>query len=123
MACRVAASRETEGTAQALTAIEKSGLSLVDTRTMRCASGWPPLVTPRPTPRGLHIDSAVLLIGLPLLMLVMFWWTGSSPGIVRLYLTLVVAAALGLYVPRCSFEPGDRRQRQIIQRLSGRAST
>jgi tight adherence protein C len=107
----------TEGTWHKLvTAIEKSGLSLVDTkddalRQRLAAAGY---AAPY-APRVYTLIRLVLVIGLPLLMLVMFWWTGSSPGVVRLYLTLVFAAALGLYVPALFIRAkADRRQRQIV---------
>jgi tight adherence protein C len=99
-----------------VTAIEKSGLSLVDTkddalRQRLAAAGY----TAPYAPRVYTLVRLVLVIGLPLLMLAMFWWTGSSPGLVRLYFTLVIAAVLGLYVPALLVRAkADRRQRQII---------
>ncbi len=40
---------------------------------------------------------------------------GSSPGIAKLYITLVIAAALGLYLPNIFIRAkADRRQREII---------
>src|SRR5947209_3847 len=82
-----------------INAIEKSGVSLVDTkdqalRQRLIAAGF----TAPYAPRLYTLLRLVLVIGLPVLVMVMFWVSDSSPSMVKLYLTLILAAALGLYV-------------------------
>jgi tight adherence protein C len=56
-----------------------------------------------------------MVIGLPILVLLLFWSMGSSPSMIKLYFTLVIAAALGLYLPTVFVSArADRRQRDII---------
>jgi len=38
----------------------------------------------------------VLVIALPVLLLGFYWMTASSPSVLKLYFSLVVAAAMGL---------------------------
>jgi tight adherence protein C len=97
-------------------AIEKRGLSLVDTkdkalRQRLIAAGF---TTPH-APRVYTLVRLVLVFGLPLLALLFFWLGGSSPSLFKLYTTLVIAAALGLYLPSVFIRArADRRQRDII---------
>src|SRR4051812_10804592 len=97
-------------------AIEKRGLSLVDTkdkalRQRLIAAGF---TTPH-APRVYTLARLVLVFGLPVLTLLFYWFTGSSPSILKLYATLVIAAALGLYLPAVFVRArADRRQREII---------
>ena len=97
-------------------AIEKRGLSLVDTkdkaiRQRLIAAGF---TTPH-APRVYTLVRLVLVIGLPVLMLVYFWATSSSPSMTKLYFSLVVAAALGLYLPAIFVRArADRRQQEIV---------
>jgi tight adherence protein C len=97
-------------------AIEKTGLSLVDTkadvlRSKLVAAGF----TASYAPRVYTLVRLALVIGLPVLVLLMFWSGGSSPGMVKLYFWLVVAAAAGLYVPALFVRArADRRQREIV---------
>jgi tight adherence protein C len=96
--------------------IEQRGLSLVDTkdaalRQKLVAAGYPATYAPR----VYTLLRLVLVVGLPLLVLLLYWSTGSSPSMVKLYFSLVVAAALGLYVPSVFIRArADRRQRKII---------
>ena len=96
--------------------IEKRGLSLVDTKdaTLRqklAAAGF----TAPYAARVYTLVRLVLVIGLPLMMVLYLWLTGSSPGIVQLYFTLIVGAALGLYLPNIYVRArADRRQRELI---------
>src|SRR5881394_3484749 len=81
-------------------AIERRGLSLVDTkdkalRQRLIAAGF---TTPL-APRLYTLSRLVMVFGLPILALLFFWLGGSSPSILKLYTTLVIAAALGLYLP------------------------
>jgi tight adherence protein C len=96
--------------------IEKSGLSLVDTkdaalRQKLIAAGYPATYAPR----VYTLVRLVLVIGLPILVLLFYWLRGSSPSMMKLYVSLVIAAALGLYVPNVFIRArADRRQRQLI---------
>jgi len=96
--------------------IENRGLSLVDTkdaalRQRLVAAGWP---APH-APRVYTLVRLVLVIGLPILVFMFFWITGSSPGMVKLYFTLIIAAAAGLYFPALFIRAkADRRQQALI---------
>jgi tight adherence protein C len=96
--------------------IESSGLSLVDTkdealRKKLAAAGF----TAPYAPRVYTLVRLVLVIGLPILVFMTFWLSGSSPSIVKLYFSLVIAAALGLYIPNLFVRAkADRRQRELI---------
>src|SRR6185437_14614388 len=66
-------------------------------------------------PRVYTLVRLVLVIGLPILVLLFYWLRGSSPSMMKLYVSLVIAAALGLYVPNVFIRArADRRQRQLI---------
>jgi len=96
--------------------IEKSGLSLVDSkdealRQKLASAGF----TASYAPRVYTLVRLVLVIGLPILVFLIFWVTGSSPSLVKLYISLIVAAALGLYLPNLFVRAkADRRERDII---------
>ena len=80
--------------------IEKTGLNLIDTkddsvRRLLIAAGFPQ----SHAPRVYTLVRLTMVIALPVLALTFFWLTGSRPSITRLYFTLVIAAALGLYIP------------------------
>jgi len=96
--------------------IESRGLSLVDTRD---ASLRQKLVSAGYTasyaPRVYTLVRLILVIGLPSLVLLSFWLTGSTPGMVKLYFSLVISAALGLYLPNLFVRArADRRQRALV---------
>lgn len=97
-------------------AIEKSGLSLVDTkddavRQKLILAGF----TAPYAPRVYTLARLALVVVLPLLVLAFYWMTGSSPGVAKLYISLVIAAALGLYLPNIFIRArADRRRREII---------
>lgn len=96
--------------------IEKRGLSLVDTkdaalRQRLVAAGF----TATYAPRVYTLVRLVLVVSLPLLVLLMFWASGSSPSMVKLYFSLIFAAVLGLYVPSVFIRArADRRQRELV---------
>src|SRR5215213_9991455 len=78
--------------------IEKAGLSLVDTkdasvRQKLIAAGY----TAPFAPRVYTLVRLVLVIGLPALLLIYFWVSGSAPGVMGLYFSVVIAAAFGLH--------------------------
>ncbi|MEO6359419.1 MAG: type II secretion system F family protein [Sphingomicrobium sp.] len=97
-------------------AIEKAGLSLVDTkddavRQKLVAAGY----TAPYAPRIYTLVRLALVVILPLTALLMYWSSGSSPSMLKLYFTLTILAALGLYLPNIFIRAkADRRQRQII---------
>ena len=96
--------------------IEKTGLSLVDTkdedlRNRLATAGY----TAPFAPRVYTLVRLALVVVLPLLMLLLMWGGGSSPGVLKLYLSLGAAALLGLYGPSLFIRAkGDRRQREIV---------
>jgi tight adherence protein C len=96
--------------------IEQRGLSLVDTkdaalRRRLIAAGYPAPYAPR----VYTLVRLVLVIGLPILALMFFWLTGASPSMVKLYFTLVIAAAMGLYFPALFIRAkADRRQQALV---------
>jgi tight adherence protein C len=96
--------------------IEAKGLSLVDTKneTLRrklVSAGYDAAFAPR----VYTLVRLVLVISLPLLVLLFFWSTGASPSMLKLYLTLVIAAAMGLYLPALFIRArADRRQQEIV---------
>jgi tight adherence protein C len=96
--------------------IEKRGISLVDTKdaTLRqklIAAGY----SAPYAPRVYTLLRLVLVIGFPVFVLLLFWTTGSSPSMVKLYLSLVVAAAMGLYLPGLFVRAkADRRQQALV---------
>lgn len=95
--------------------IERRGISLVDTKdaTLRRKLVGAGYSAPY-APRVYTLIRLVLVITLPLLMLIYFWASGSSPSILKLYFCLVIAAALGLYVPSVFVRVrADRRQRAL----------
>src|SRR5438270_13367776 len=80
--------------------IEQRGISLVDTKdaTLRLrliAAGF----SAKYAPRVYTLLRLFLIVALPLLVLVFFAVSGSSPTMLKLYLSLVIAAAMGLYLP------------------------
>ena len=97
-------------------AIESRGVSLVDTkdaalRQKLIAAGY----TAPFAPRVYTLVRLVLVISLPIFVLTLFWISGSSPSMFKLYLCLVIAAAMGLYVPSLFIRAkADRRQRELI---------
>jgi tight adherence protein C len=96
--------------------IEGKGLSLVDTkdaslRQKLVAAGF----TAPHAPRVYTLLRLVLVFALPIAAWVFFWLTGASPSILKLYFTLVVAAAMGLYLPALVVRAlADRRQRELV---------
>jgi tight adherence protein C len=97
-------------------AIEKSGVSLIDTkndalRRKLVSAGF----TAPHAPQVYTFVRLVLVVALPVLMLTLMWLTSASPSMFKLYLTLVIAGALGLYVPSLFIRVrAEHRQRDII---------
>jgi tight adherence protein C len=96
--------------------IEQRGLSLADTKDVKLkqqliSAGF----TASYAPRIYTLIRLALVIGLPVFVLFAFAISDSSPSIFRLYLTLVIAAALGLYIPNLFIRAkADRRQTEIV---------
>ena len=96
--------------------IEQRGISLVDTkdaalRQRLIAAGFSATYAPR----VYTLLRLALVIGLPVLVLLLFAMGGDSPSMLKLYMSLVIAAAMGLYVPAVFVRArADRRQRELI---------
>ncbi len=99
-----------------VTAIEKAGVPLVDTKdaTLRSkliSAGY----TQEVAPRVYSLVRLIMVIGLPLTVLGLMWASGSSPSTTRIYVTGIIAALAGLYLPSVWLRAkADRRQRNII---------
>ncbi len=96
--------------------IEKAGLSLVDTkdqavREKLISAGY----TAPYAPRLYTLIRLLLVVALPALLLLYLWMLGSSPSLMTIYFAVVIAAALGLYLPVLFIRAkADRRQQEII---------
>jgi tight adherence protein C len=96
--------------------IEKAGVSLVDTKDVAVrqrliAAGY----TAAHAPRVYTLFRLGMVVLFPSLLLLSFWLGGSTPGLFKLYLYLIGAAALGLYLPSIFIRAkADRRQTEII---------
>jgi tight adherence protein C len=99
-----------------VTAIEKAGVPLVDTKdaTLRSrlvAAGYAQEYAPR-------VYSLVRLgtvIGFPVAALAFMWAGGNAPSLTKVYLVGMIAAVLGLYLPSLWIKArAERRQRDII---------
>ena len=95
--------------------IEKTGLSLVDTRsaTLRkrlIAAGY----TSPVAPRVYTLLRFVLVLGLPAVVIILAWASGQD-SLVKLYFAGIISALLGLYVPSLVVTiKGDRRREQLL---------
>jgi tight adherence protein C len=96
--------------------IERSGVSLVDTndaalRTKLIAAGYP-----RPhAPRVYTLVRLLLVVALPTTVFALFWLSGATPSIFKLYFLLVPAALIGLYGPTLYIQiRADRRKQELI---------
>ena len=96
--------------------IEKSGLSLVDTkdeelRRKLAAAGF----TASYAARVYTLLRLGLVVGVPTATLTLLFLSGSTPSLLKLWIMLLISAAMGLYVPALFVRAkADRRQRQII---------
>ena len=99
-----------------VTAIEKTGIPLVDTKdaTLRSrliAAGY----TQEYGPRVYSFIRLATVIGFPIAALAFMWAGGSSPSLIKVYLVGMIAAVFGLYLPSLWIRArADRRQREII---------
>jgi tight adherence protein C len=96
--------------------IEETGISLVDTkdaalRQKLIAAGY----TAPYAPRVYTLIRLVMVIGLPVFVIMVYWLGGSSPSLFKLWITLLIAAALGLYLPSLFIRAkADRRQQALV---------
>jgi tight adherence protein C len=95
--------------------IEAKGLSLVDTkdealRQKLIAAGY---AAPY-APRVFTLVRLLMVVGLPLLVLILFWISGATPSLVKLYFSLIVPAVLGLYLPKLFITAKADRRRQAL---------
>ena len=99
-----------------VTAIEKTGISLVDTKdaTLRSrlvGAGY----TQDHAPRVYSLVRLATVVGFPVAALVFLWAGGGSPSITKVYIVGGIAAMLGLYLPSIFIRAkADRRQQKII---------
>lgn len=102
--------------ARIVAAVEEKGLNLADTkdgavRQKLIAAGF----TAPYAPRLFTLIRLGMVVGAPILVLMAYWLSGSSPGIIRLYISLMIAALIGMYLPNLVVRArADRRQREII---------
>jgi tight adherence protein C len=96
--------------------IESRGLSLVDTkdaalRQRLVAAGY----TAPHAPRVYTLIRLVMVIGLPIFVLTLYWLVGATPSILKLYFSLVLSAVMGLYLPSLFIRAkADRRQQALV---------
>lgn len=95
--------------------IEKTGLSLVDTkdakvRQMLFAAGY----TAPYAPRVYTLARLSMVVIVPGLVLVHFWLSGTTPSLMMLYFSVVIAAAIGLYLPVLYVRAKANRHRNEI---------
>jgi len=99
-----------------VSAIEKAGVPLVDTKdaTLRSrlvAAGYPQ----EHAPRVYSLVRLITVIGLPIATIALMWASGKAPSMTKVYLYGMIAALLGLYLPSVFIRAkADRRQRDII---------
>lgn len=99
-----------------VTAIERAGIPLVDTkdeslRSRLVAAGY----RQEYAPRAYSLLRLVLVIGLPVAIFGLMWISGSRPSVVKLYFIGMLAALAGLYFPSLWIRAkAARRQQEII---------
>jgi tight adherence protein C len=102
--------------AKLIDAVEKSGLSLADTKDKQLrqklsAAGYKSPLAPR-TYTLIRLSLVVLL---PATVLFMHWLSADPPGLISLYVQAMIAALVGLYFPSLFVQAkADRRQRELL---------
>ena len=102
--------------AKLVNAVEKSGLSLVDTRDQQLrqrliSAGF----TAPHAPRVYTLVRLVMVVALPATVLLVHWIRGSTPGLMGLYIQGMIAALAGLYLPSLFVRAkADRRQQELV---------
>lgn len=99
-----------------VSAIEKAGVPLVDTKDATLRSRLVAAGYDKPhAPRVYSLVRLITVIGFPVGAIGFLWAGGSSPSLTKIYLTGMVAALMGLYLPSLWIRVrADRRQREII---------
>lgn len=96
--------------------IEKAGVSLVDTndnslRQRLIAAGYENPAAPR----IYTLVRLMMVIGLPVAVVSIFYATGAQPSLVKLYFSIIISATLGLYLPSLFIRAkADRRQEELV---------
>ena len=96
--------------------IEKAGVSLADTndnslRQRLIAAGFE---NPN-APRIYTLTRLLMVIGLPVAVVSLFYATGAQPSLVKLYFSIIISATLGLYLPSLFIRAkADRRQQELV---------
>ena len=96
--------------------IEKAGVSLVDTndnslRQRLIAAGYENPAAPR----IYTLVRLMMVIGLPIAVVSIFYATGAQPSLVKLYFSIIISATLGLYLPSLFIRAkADRRQEELV---------
>ena len=99
-----------------VTAIEKAGVPLVDTkdvnlRSRLVAAGYKQDYAPR----VYSLVRLMTVVALPLTAFFLLWLAGATPSLTKLYFVGMISALLGLYLPSLWVRArADRRQREII---------
>lgn len=101
---------------QLVSAIEKSGIPLVDAKDASLKNRLIAAGYSAPTaPQAYSLIRLLLVVALPLLLFLWLWATGQRPGTTTLYFEAIVAAVFGLYFPSLWIRArAARRQREII---------
>jgi tight adherence protein C len=96
--------------------VEKSGLSLTDSRDQQLRERLVAAGFSAPyAPRVYTLVRLLLTVSLPVILLTAQWLIGSTPGLMGMYLVGMVAALAGLYLPTLFIRAkADRRQRGLI---------
>jgi tight adherence protein C len=101
--------------ARLVAAIERSGLSLADTKDRQLRQRLAAAGFRQPyAPRLFTLLRLTLVLLLPALLLLAHWWSGSFPEGLALYFQAMGAALLGLYAPSLFVHArADRRQQAL----------
>lgn len=97
-------------------AIEKRGVSLVDTRndslrSKLIAAGYRSPVAPR----IFTLARLILTLGLPLIFVALTLSSGTPPSLLKLYLVGLILALVGLFLPNLWVQAqADRREQKIV---------
>jgi tight adherence protein C len=96
--------------------VEKSGLSLVDSRDQQLRKRLVAAGFSAPhAPRVYTLVRLLLTLGLPVALVTAQWLSGNAPGLVGLYFQGMIAALAGLYIPSLFIRAkADRRQRELV---------
>lgn len=101
---------------QLVNRIEKTGLSLVDTKdeTLKRKLAEAGFFAPY-APRVFTLIRLLLVIALPIFAMLFLWSTAAQPSLIKLWFMLIIPAALGLYVPNMIVNIlAERRRKEII---------